>query len=82
MPRSANFRKDEDSGVALFFGADMAILFKREATTWVGLVDGDVVIEQFEDDDCKDSLGKVILSVRQFREIWNHEKSVLRDDDE
>lgn len=60
----------------------MAIVLQSEVATWVGLVDGSVVIEQFTSDDLDESLGKVILTVRQFREIWNHEKSVLEADEE
>lgn len=67
----------ETAGVALFFGVFMAIYFPMEAETVVaGDGAGFISITQTP----PDGIAVVVwLSVHQFKEIWNHEKSLIAE---
>ena len=57
------------------------ILLPREDVTLVESVDGKVVITQYEDDETTIEIGKVILTNRQFEEIYNCQKHILKVDE-
>ena len=69
--------KGETAGVALFFGVFMAIYLPMEAETVVaGDGAGFISIRQTPPDGIE---VVVWLSVHQFREIWNREKSLIAE---
>ena len=55
----------------------MALFFPKELTTTVDILGDDVVIVQFDDDECTRVVGQVSLTKHQFNEILNHSKSLL-----
>jgi hypothetical protein len=67
--------KGETAGVALFFGVFMAIFLPNEIATRVDGDAGCIYIHQKH----KGKETFVCLTVRQFREIWNHEKHLIAE---
>lgn len=55
----------------------MALFFQKERTTTVEVIDGDVLITQFTDDDCDEETGQILISRRQFEEMFNRSKRLF-----
>lgn len=54
-----------------------SILLPRQEATTVTRIGQHIEIVQFDGDDCETEIGRVVLTVDQFREIYNHEKHIL-----
>ena len=53
------------------------LVFPREVETHVFGSDGAIYFEQFDANGTR--VGSIMLSVHQFQEIWNREKSLLEE---
>jgi len=58
----------------------MALFFGQELSTLVEVLDGDVFITQFDSDDQETQTGQVVLTKRQFEEIFNHSKQLFKNE--
>jgi hypothetical protein len=59
----------------------MALFFGKELSTLVQFLDGDVIITQFDSDDQETQTRQVVLTRRQFEEMFNHSKQLFKCED-
>jgi hypothetical protein len=59
----------------------MALFFEQEHATLVEVLEGNVFITQFDSDEQERQTGQVVLSRRQFEEMFNRSKQLFKDED-
>ena len=55
----------------------MALFFPKELATTVEVFGDEVVITQYDENECAVELGQVTLTKHQFEEMLNHSKNLF-----